>query len=469
MAKLNFPPQIKWIVANEAAERYSFYGMRSILVVFLVSYFGMERSSAVADYHFFVSACYLLPLLGGYLADRFLGKYKTILYLSLVYCAGHLCLAIFDNSPSGFYFGLALIAIGSGGIKPCVSANVGDQFKSDQKEELNKVYNLFYWTINFGSFFSTLLTPWTLAAFGPAIAFGIPGILMALATLFFWLGRNQYIKLPPNGKQEHTSFKILLSAIINFAKKPKDSGLLGGALLNHPAEKVNDVKSALEVGKIFIAITVFWALFDQHGSSWVLQATQMKLEGTFIGINYKLLASQIAALNPIMVMTLIPIFTFGIYPFCENKLGYKMTPLRKIGIGMFLAGFSFILVAIFQFILDGGTQISVLWQFAPFLIITMSEVMISITGLEFAYTQAPYSMKSTIMSFWLLTVFFGNMLTAFIAKINIFDSGHFFMFFAVLMIIFAGVFALIAKNYVVKDYMPASQNADEARAEAVNE
>lgn len=469
MAKLNFPPQIKWIVANEAAERYSFYGMRSILVVFLVSFFGMERSDATADYHFFVAACYLLPLFGGYLADRFLGKYKTILYLSLVYCVGQFMLAFSINSPAGFYFGLALIAIGSGGIKPCVSANVGDQFKSDQKTELNRVFDLFYWTINFGSFFSTLLTPWTLAAFGPAVAFGIPGILMLLATFFFWLGRNQYVKLPPTGKQEHSSFKILFTALVNFGKREKGSGILGGALIKHPKEKVDDVKAALEVGKIFIAIVVFWALFDQHGSSWVLQATEMKLQGTILGIPYNLLPSQIAALNPIMVMILIPIFSFIIYPFCENTLKINLTPLKKIGVGMFLAGFSFIFVAIFQFILDGGNQISVLWQVLPFLIITMSEVMISITGLEFAYTQAPYSMKSTIMSFWLLTVFFGNMLTAFIAKINVFDSGHFFMFFAVLMIVFSGIFAWIAKNYVVKDYMASGDAAKEAKAEAIDE
>jgi POT family proton-dependent oligopeptide transporter len=142
-----------------------------------------------------------------------------------------------------------------------------------------------------------------------------------------------------------------------------------------------------------------------------------------------------------------------IYPNIEKIFGYQMTPLRRMAWGMFVAAASFVFVAIFQYILDGGTQISVLWQVIPFLVITMAEVMISITGLEFAYTQAPRSMKSTIMSMWLLTVFFGNMITAWIAKINVFQGGNFFMFFAILMGIFAIVFALIAKNYVVKDYM----------------
>ncbi len=220
-------------------------------------------------------------------------------------------------------------------------------------------------------------------------------------------------------------------------------------------------------GKIFIAVTIFWALFDQHGSSWVLQAKEMALETPFlyfgevnlplfgvtqIGVQ-NLLPSQIPALNPIMVMVLIPLFTFGVYPFFEKKLGIAMTPLRKMGAGMFVAAASFGFVAVFQYVLDGGEQIHVLWQIIPFLVITMAEVMISITGLEFAYTQAPRSMKSTIMSMWLLTVFFGNMITAYIAKINIFEGGNFFMFFAILMAAFGVVFALIAKNYKVKNFM----------------
>ncbi|MDH5414567.1 MAG: hypothetical protein OEW87_10550, partial [Flavobacteriaceae bacterium] len=130
-----------------------------------------------------------------------------------------------------------------------------------------------------------------------------------------------------------------------------------------------------------------------------------------------------------------------------------MTPLKRMGMGMFIAAISFVFVAVYQYIMDGGTELSVLWQVIPFLVITMAEVMISITGLQFAYTQAPRSMKSTIMSMWLLTVFFANMLTAFIAKINIFEGGNFFMFFAVLMAVFAVGFVFMARNYQMRDYM----------------
>lgn len=454
--KEKFPRQIQYIVWNEAFERYSYYGMKSILVIFLVSQFSLTNDIAKGYYHIFAGACYLFPLLGAYISDRFWGKYKTIITLSIVYCIGHLFLAIFENSATGFYWGLGLIALGSGGIKPCVSAHVGDQFKPTQKASLQKVFDLFYFMINFGSMFSTIITPWTLKAYGPAVAFGIPGLLMLLATFIFWLGRHYYVHVPPTGKNPHGTGRVLLSAVKNLGS---GKGFFDGALKDgHPEQAVEDVKAAFRVSKIFFAITIFWALFDQHGSSWVLQAKEMNLDVDFLGWQTTLLPSQIPALNPIMVMVLIPIFTFGVYPFCEKVFKTEMTPLKRIGAGMFVAASSFVFVAVYQYILDGGEKISVLWQFIPFLVITMAEVMVSITGLQFAYTQAPRSMKSTIMSMWLLTVFFGNMIAAYFSimadAFNL-DGGNFFMFFAILMAIAGVIFVLMARNYQVKDYMEA--------------
>src|SRR5262245_47451426 len=138
-AKARIPRQIPFIIGNEGCERFSFYGMRNILTVFLVtsllSYLPeAERGPAAKDvFHTFVIGVYFFPLLGGWIADRFFGKYHTIFWLSLVYCVGQLCLALFVSNRTGFYMGLALIALGSGGIKPCVSAFVGDQFDQSNK------------------------------------------------------------------------------------------------------------------------------------------------------------------------------------------------------------------------------------------------------------------------------------------------------------------------------------------------
>jgi len=445
-----FPSQIKYIVGNEACERYSYYGMRSILTVFMIQVLFMQEGEATSTYHLFASACYLFPLLGAFISDRIWGKYKTILYLSLVYCLGHAVLAIWETK-AGLYWGLGLIALGSGGIKPCVSAHVGDQFKANQTHLLKKVYELFYFMINFGSFFSTLITPWTLKAYGPSIAFGIPGVLMFFATIVFWMGRHEYVHVPPTKSDGHGIFNVITSAFKHSSSRKEGEKFLDGALKDHSREQVEAVRAVFDIAKLFAAISVFWALFDQHGSSWVIQAMNMDLN--FMGVQFE--ASQIAAWNPIMVMGLIPLFSMGIYPMLD-KMGLKTTPIRRMTWGMFVAAASFAMIGGLQMLMDGsGTKINVMWQFFPYLVITMAEVMISITGLEFAYTQAPRSMKSSIMSIWLLTVFFGNLITAYVSKVNFFPvaSTGYFMFFAALMAVFAGIFWFMGTRYKPKNYM----------------
>src|SRR5688500_7831962 len=143
-----FPRQIKFIVGNEACERFSYYGMLSILTLYLSNAMGMGGDRATQTVHLFAMAVYFLPLLGGWLADRFLGRYWTILSLSLFYCAGHGALALFEGNIWGIYLGLGLIAFGAGGIKPCVSAFIGDQFQEGDHNKLRKVYGLFYASIN---------------------------------------------------------------------------------------------------------------------------------------------------------------------------------------------------------------------------------------------------------------------------------------------------------------------------------
>ena len=383
------PPGIPYIISNEAAERFSFYGMRTILVVFMAKYLwlmdgsgGMPMSNTEATkvYHEFVAWVYFTPLLGALLADIFLGKYRTIILLSIVYCLGHAalaCMGMFGHSREWLYAGLILICLGSGGIKPCVSAHVGDQFGSRNSHLITRIYNWFYFSINLGSFVSTLLTPWLLEWYGPHWAFGVPGVLMALATLLFWMGRHRFVHVPPGG-----------SAFVKELFSPE--GLFAIAKLT----------------PLFLFIAAFWALYDQTGSSWVFQAAQMDRQ--FLGIHW--LESQIQAVNPILILTFIPLFTFVIYP-AVNRV-FKLTPLRKIGIGFLLMVGTFALSALIQSWIDSGNRPSIGWQFAAYGLITASEIMVSIVGLEFAYTQAPKSMKSMIMSLYLLSVFVGNLFTA---------------------------------------------------------
>src|SRR5205085_3289803 len=226
--KAPIPRQIRYIIGNEGCERFSFYGMRNILTMFLVSSLLLylpeaDREHASKDiFHTFVIGVYFFPLLGGWLADRFFGKYHVIFWLSLVYCVGQACLAMFVFNRVGFYIGLGLIALGSGGIKPCVAAFVGDQFDQTNKHRAKVVFDAFYWIINFGSFFASLLMPIFLRQLGPAFAFGIPGVLMFISTAVLWLGRKQYVMIPPAPPNPHSFLRVSRDAIA--------SGMRGKAL-----------------------------------------------------------------------------------------------------------------------------------------------------------------------------------------------------------------------------------------------
>jgi proton-dependent oligopeptide transporter, POT family len=464
-ARLRFPAQSKYIIGNEAAERFSFYGMRNILTVFLVDYLlqnhpaASRGDDAKAIFHLFVMGVYLFPLIGGPLADWVLGRYHTILWLSGVYVAGHACLAFLEGSTTGFYTGLVLIALGSGGIKPCVSAFVGDQFTEATRSLIPKMYGWFYWSINLGSFFASLSIPKLLRYYGPQVAFGVPGVLMALATLVFWLGRRYYVRVPPTGRDPHGFLGVMASGI---GRRDVPGGFWARAAADHPPEAVEASRAALRVLGIFSMIPLFWACFDQKASLWVLQARSLDLQ---VG-GFTLEPSQLQAANPFLILLLVPITTYGLYPWLERR-GIRFTPLRRIGTGLVLTATSFVLIALVQRALEGGAKPSVLWQVGPYLVLTLSEILVSITGLEFAYTQAPLSMKSTIMAFWFLANAAGNLVVFAVNKLGLVHGTGEFLFWAGLTYLAAIGFALIARRYVVRDhYLPASARAAPASSSA---
>lgn len=379
------PPGIPYIIGNEAAERFSFYGMKAILVTYMTTYLMMSDAQASSWLHNFNAAVYAFPFIGALIADIFWGKYKTIITLSIVYTAGHGVLALAEWRPDMakdfLVIGLTLIAIGSGGIKPCVSANVGDQFTTKNAHLIERAFSYFYLSINFGAFISSLLIPWTLQAFGPAWAFGLPGIFMALATLVFWMGRHRFSVIPPAG-----------TGFIKDLFTPSVLKTIAGLLL------------------LYVFIGVFWSLFDQTYSSWILQArSDLMIKTVDLGLfSFTVLPEQILALNPLFILTLVPVFTFLVYPQMARVM--TLTPLRKIGIGFVLTAISFFIIAYAESHIARGESVSVSWQLFAYFIITAGEVMVSITALEFSYSQAPNRMKSFIMSLFLLSVTFGNLI-----------------------------------------------------------
>jgi len=548
-----WPPQIKYIVGNEAAERFSFYGMRSILALYITTALLQSKDRATTVIHFFVFASYFMPLFGAWISDRFWGRYRTILWISLFYCAGHGVLALsdlfttVDAKLACLYTGLGLIAFGAGGIKPCVSAFMGDQFAPDQGHLMRKAYGAFYFSINFGSFFSFLVIPWIaakpavqLAADAGAVdrllwqikqagftgygwAFGVPGILMALATLVFWLGTKHYIRKPPaNETRTPGFFTVFLLAFRNLDKRNLSLtasavislltcvilpllamvgmvfvalrhdvtplvrtvgwvaltcvGLwyvlvLAASFLNHSElpdgfwkgarNQVDDaaISAARSVAPILAVLAFvppFWALFDQSNSTWVLQGAQMQ-SFKFLGVTVG--AEQMQSCNPLLVMILVPLLNWGLYPLLES-FGLRATALRRMSVGLVLTAASYIVVGWLQHRIEAGEAVSLAWQALPYLILTTGEVLVSTTGLEFAYTQAAPSMKSTIMSFWLLTVAIGSLLVTTITQLGgghgdeSVSSGRFYLYAGMTAVVTV-LFILIAARYRYRDEAPA--------------
>jgi len=430
------PAGIPYIIGNEAAERFSFYGMRAVLVVFMTQYLldsggasePMNEAEAKGWYHLFVSAVYFTPLLGALLSDVLLGKYRTIILLSLVYCAGHLALAL-DHSRIGLAIGLGLIALGAGGIKPCVSAHVGDQFGEQNGHLLSSVFGWFYFAINMGAFVSILMTPWLMDHYGASLAFAVPGVLMLIATLVFWSGRYRFVHIPPAG--------------FGFVRE-----VFSGTGL----------KALAKLTLIYAFVAVFWSLFDQTGSAWVLQARHM--DTVLFGV--EVLPAQIQAANPLLVMLLIPVFSYLVYPLLNRV--WRLTELRKIGLGLFITAAAFAIPSWVQVQIDEGATPTIAWQLLAYLVLTSAEVMVSITCLEFSYTQAPRKMKSFVMAFFMLSISAGNLFTS---AVNFFiqdnqggellQGADYYLFFTSLMLITAILFSWTARYYTGHRYL---QGAD---------
>jgi len=271
-------------------------------------------------------------------------------------------------------------------------------------------------SINIGAFVSTLLTPWLLHNYGAGWAFGIPGVLMALATLFFWLGRYKFVHIAPIGPQ-------LFPELI----KGENLRIIG------------------RLGILYLFVAIFWSLFDQTGSSWVLQAKEM--DRYLLGM--EILPAQIQAANPLLIILLIPVFSYVIYPGLEKI--FHLTSLRKIAIGFFLAALAFSVTSLAQEKIDAGQLPSIAWQLFSYLLLTSAEVMVSITALEYAYTQAPKLMKSVLMALFMLSISLGNVFTS---AVNFFiqqqdgsvllEGADYFWFFSILMFATGLVFALVS-------------------------
>ncbi|MBS0386951.1 MAG: MFS transporter [Proteobacteria bacterium] len=375
------PKGIPYIVANEFAERFCYYGINTILAVYMTQTLHFGQARATVWGHMFKVSAYFFPMIGAIVSDVFWGKYRTILTFSVAYMIGCAVLAVGPRTPEALFIGLGLMAFGTGGIKPCVSTNVGDQFTTRNKHLIERAFSYFYLSINVGSSISIWFCPVLLAKYGPVPAFGMPAAMMAVATLVFYLGRDKFAVVPPAGK-------AWLKEVFSL-----DGLRLVGRLW-----------------AVYIFVAVFWALWDQsNGTTWTLQATSDLMDKT-IGFGITMLPAQVQVVNGLFIVAMVPLFTFGIYPFCERF--FRVTMLRKMGAGLFLAAGSFLIISWIESRIQAGIRVSVYWQMLAYVVLSAAEVLVSITSLEFSYKQAPLRLKSFVMALYLWCISLGNLGTA---------------------------------------------------------
>ncbi len=358
-----------WFVFwGELAERACFYGMRTLLALYLVDELRFGRGAGATLMQLFLAGCYLTPLAGGWLADRFLGRFRTILVFAVPYVVGQLVLAAVP-SRLGLALALPLLAIGSGAIKPNTSTLMGLMYEREKKEHLlGRAFSYFYAAINIGSAAASLALPLARDRWGYRVAFTIPAVLMVAAFMLFAAGRRHY---PVENVRAHA------------ADRP-GSGDTWVALRR--------------LSGLFAVIAVFWFVYDQSASTWIFFARDHTDLQLFAGV--AITPDQIQALNPIAIVALTPLFNAQFFRTA-------ITDTRKM-----LVGFVIVIGAMASMAtagaLAGDGRVSVWWMVLATIVITLAELCVSVVGLELAFREAGPRAKSAVTAAFLLTVFVGD-------------------------------------------------------------
>jgi dipeptide/tripeptide permease len=538
------------ILAVETAERFSYFGFRAVLVLYFTRSLRFTETQAIAYYAYTTCWAYLSPLAGALLADGPWGRYATILRFGVLYVAGLLVLTIGASVPSRgdadeggdpdssnnqlwwrrslSFAGLFLTCLGTGGIKPCVSAFGADQIAlrrsgdhgncaedSDRSEEedrdrdddkavqLQAFFAFFYVAINVGATTSIAVVPLIRKYLGFGPAFGMSLACMVTTLVLFWSRRRSYLHVARSASRNGDSARREAAArdTADGIERDADVGDVGPSSLaetfrlcgwllhanvwyrlpettrqrlpflcpNSPAflddstdtpgtitrgqhqlvstvdkdnpadrvvtpqgersdahpqrqlqehrqRKLRDAAQALYVLPVLGMLPVFWCLYDQQSSVWTLQATRMDTGG--------LQPEQLNVVNPVQIMILVPLFDRVIYPWLKDRrrAAVDLRPLRRMSWGMVLAAASFFASAAVERAIqlqrtvdadhgdDVTNRISVWWQLPQITILSLAEIFLSVTGLEFAYSNSPHHLKAFVMSLYLLTTALGNML-----------------------------------------------------------
>jgi POT family proton-dependent oligopeptide transporter len=386
------PPGLFLLFGVEMWERFSFYGMRAFLTLFLISKaggFGWSKEQASHLYGWYQGLVYLTPLLGGYLADRLLGTHRSIIIGGIIIASGHFCLAV-PAKPT-FFLGLALIILGTGFFKSNISTMVG-QLYGEKDRRRDAAFTIFYMGINLGASLGQIVCPKLADAYNWHVGFSAAG------------------------------FGMVLGLIVYLALKRRFLGTIGDVparRVSRQAENAGTARQPLTAlekqGIAAIAILAFfniffWMAFEQAGSSMTFFAEE-RTRHVFLG--FKILAPYFQSVNSLSVILLAPVFAW-VWLRLEARGRAPSTPVR-FALGLFLLGSGFIVLVIGARLSDGGVRVSPLWLIVTYVLHTCGELCLSPVGLSMVTKLAPARFASLAMGAWFFSFFISDLLAGLLA------------------------------------------------------
>ncbi len=404
------PRGLTWLFSTEMAERFSYYGMRAILVLYLTNYVLLSPQAehvigyaamkgfleaffnggapmdvqplSSAIYGLYTALVYLTPFFGGLIADRWIGQRYSVIIGGLLMAAGQFVLMV----PAFLYIGLLLLIIGNGFFKPNISTQVGGLYKPDDSR-IDRAYSIFYVGINVGAFFSPLIAGTLGEEYGYHLGFGASGIGMLIGLLVYLFALRS---LPPD-------------RIGRLKNKTEEKKPMTG----------DDWRAVFAIIALCIPVTFFWATYEQQGNTinlWAQDFTDRRLIPGLI--DWQIPVTWFQAFNPAMIVGFTPIIVWlwG----RQAKRGNEPATVVKMALGLFLLALSYVIMAAAAYLTPAGTQTSWLWLLAFFAVITLGELYLSPLGLALVARVSPPQILSMMMGLWFITSFTGNLLQGYI-------------------------------------------------------